>query len=510
MIKHAIQCKSVPEDKKDKLRQIYFETSENATPTTTGLLLPVISEEVNNCLVKAVSFPGLPFRLFDQSDFRRAFELLNHKKLPHSDKVSEYLLPRLSNRSRHVMLDDLKSADDYSITIEFDGWQDLNRHHIKGITAIKSENKVHLLKLIDDSRLSPTVTRICDIVSSTIESFMEPSKMNAVVSDEAGNCRVARSLIVEKEGFRGIFQFRCFAHVLNLVGKQAATNEQLKGILANADSIVRFVNHRQTLRATLEAQEGYTKLVQDVSTRWYTTRKKVTSLLKNKYYIDGVVHELGGAIFENLESVVKDHAFWADLQEVADVYETLCEIIAYSVAFDSSLAVAFEKFIHFGLTLYNQRNKKFRLAMFDALLLHSSRLDHGFLFTCLACSPKCEAKLLTAETLSMFKQKLLAIPRTMTDDRKAIFATIDEFKVYMNTRNKSYDLPREVSSKSLYKGLAKRLSRLHPSSTNTERLFSSLMHIQTDKKSRMTLDTLEDIIRVRMDDLNLKRKPKTI
>lgn len=504
MVKHAIDCLAINEEERIKLRQMHYGTETKGTPRVS----PEISEEVNDCLVKAVAFMGLPLRIFDQSDFRRAFELINYKKLPHSDKVSEYLLPRLSNRCRDLMMKELDAAEEYSITIEFDSWQDINKHHITGVTAITRLNKVYLLKLVDDSIVSPTGVRIAEIITNTVEEFINPSKINSIVSDEASNCRVARNLMVKKEGYRGALHFRCFAHVLNLVGKQAAASASLKKVLEAAESIVKFVNHRQVLRAILESQNGYSKLVSDVSTRWYTTRKKVTSLLKNKFYMDKVMHDHGGSIFEENEDSIRDNGFWSDLQEIADLYDPLCELIAYSEGLESSLSRAFEKFLHFGMRIYNERNKKFRPAAFDAFLIHFSRLDLDLLFTCLACNPSCEGKLLTAEALTLVKQKLIAIARTMTDDAKAIFATVDEFKVFWNTRSKSYDLPKEVSSESQFKIIAQRLSNLHPSSANTERIFSSLKHVQTDKKSRMTLNTLEDIIRVKMDDINKMRESK--
>lgn len=91
-----------------------------------------LNTEVTNCLVKSVAYMGLPIRLFDRYNFRRAFEFLKFEHLPSSEKVSDQLIPLLVNSAKKNMELYLAAAPDHSITIEFDGWKDLNKHHIWG------------------------------------------------------------------------------------------------------------------------------------------------------------------------------------------------------------------------------------------------------------------------------------------------------------------------------------------------------------------------------------------
>lgn len=81
---------------------------------------------------------------------------------------------------------------------------------------------------------------------------------------------------------------------------------------------------------------------------------------------------------------------------------------------------------------------------------------------------------------------------------KESFYTIDEFKIYRTQRGK-YTLPNEVEKRSKFKEVARRLAQLRPSSANTESMSSSLKHVQIDKKSRMSLGTLQEIMRIRTE-----------
>lgn len=98
------------------------------------------------------------------------------------------------------MTDAFASAVNDTITIEFDAWNDLNRHHILGITALTQDCKVYLLALIDDSTIPATGSRITTLVTQTIAGFMPTSKILAIVS--AADCRSARASITSMDDYR--------------------------------------------------------------------------------------------------------------------------------------------------------------------------------------------------------------------------------------------------------------------------------------------------------------------
>lgn len=372
-----------------------------------------------------------------------------------------------------------------------------------GITALTENNNVYLLHLTDDSLNRPTGQRISELVINTMTACkIEPRKINACISDNAGNCRVARKTFISSEDYKTILEYRCFAHVINLIGKAAAKEPQLKPIMDQAEGLVNFVNNRATLRDVLEAQQGYTRLIHDVSTRWYSTRKKILSLRSNKVYFFSVIAHRGETLFENYIGRVEDSSFWAKLDEIADAYEPLNSLIAYSGSSDANLSKAFEIFIRIGLHLSRDISKQFRRELFSSFLMHFSRLDLDLMLTCMANDQSCDMKLLTPMARERVEQKIMAIAQSMGLDRKAIFATLDEFKAY-KTSGGRYSLPKNINSKSKFKDISKRLASLRPSSANTERLFSSLKHVQTDRKSRMSLETLESMMRIKIEDKNM-------
>lgn len=151
----------------------------------------------------------------------------------------------------------------------------------------------------------------------------------------------------------------------------------------------------QILRAQLEATNGYIRLVSDVSTRCYSMRIKIVSLLRNRLILENLITSRGQMIFGECGTLVQDMNFWSNLEEASDTFEPLCELIAYSEAKDAVLSKAFEKLVCWGLQLDNNQENKYRLSMFEAYLTNFTRLDLGLLPSCLVCDGSCSNNHLT-------------------------------------------------------------------------------------------------------------------
>lgn len=190
--------------------------------------------------------------------------------------------------------------------------------------------------------------------------------------------------------------------------------------------------------------------------------------------------------------IVRDLNFWIDLQEISSAYEPICDLIAHSESKDATLSIAFVKFIQVGLVLYASLEEKFRPHISETYLVYFSRLDLDLLCLYFACNLSCNIGLLTEHAKSRIGVKLTNLCASIGSSERESFATLDEFKLFRAQRGK-YAMAAKDEKRSKFKNIASRLAILRPSSANTEGMFSSLKYIQTDRKSRMNIKTLEDL-----------------
>lgn len=70
----------------------------------------------------------------------------------------------------------------------------------------------------------------------------ESSKINAIVSDAASACTKARADFVKQDKYKHIIQQRCFAHSLNLIGKDVSEHPECQDILKKVSQVVAAIN----------------------------------------------------------------------------------------------------------------------------------------------------------------------------------------------------------------------------------------------------------------------------
>lgn len=189
----------------------------------------------------------------------------------------------------------------------------------------------------------------------------------------------------------------------------------------------------------------------------------------------------------------------------------LCQLIAYSEAKDAVLSKAFEKLIIWGLSPNNNLDKKCRLPLFEAYLTHFTRLDLDLLASCLVCDTSCSNNRSTTTALQKVERRIVDICHKMLNgdrnDKKILYDTLDEFKLFLE-KGDHYRKTKDVIGRSIFQQISSRLALLRPSSANTERLFSGLKHIQTDRKAKMLLETLEDLMRIKVEETSNQQKVK--
>lgn len=146
----------------------------------------------------------------------------------------------------------------YSVTLEFDGWDcTASKTSLVAFTAVNQKGSSMLIDLIDvaSERKDPNLLAVKSIAA--INSCSIPLNIiNAIVTDEAPNHKLARSIII-KETSRHIIEYRCMAHVRNLMIGQLSKYELIQPSLSNLATFVRvLLSNKPTLAEGVDRQKA--------------------------------------------------------------------------------------------------------------------------------------------------------------------------------------------------------------------------------------------------------------
>lgn len=69
-------------------------------------------------------------------------------------------------------------------------------------------------------------------------------KLNAIMSDSASSCKKARSRLVSQENndFMHLLQYRCQAHLFNLIGAKMMAEQDVEEMFTGANKLVGFIS----------------------------------------------------------------------------------------------------------------------------------------------------------------------------------------------------------------------------------------------------------------------------
>lgn len=181
-------------------------------------LLPTYTFDV--ALTDLVAVQMLPLSLVDSFHFVSFCQALNPLyKPPSRRKLTNVLIPFQANRANEFALKKMRDSPSQTLTVEMDGWSTVDQKGLIGITLTNRNGNSMLLDLIDvsDERLTAEF-----IARTTIESLrsskIDPQCFNVVLSDEAAAYKLARTIVCQNVNLRHMINYRCMAHVFNLVG----------------------------------------------------------------------------------------------------------------------------------------------------------------------------------------------------------------------------------------------------------------------------------------------------
>ncbi|GBC13351.2 ribonuclease H-like domain-containing protein [Rhizophagus irregularis DAOM 181602=DAOM 197198] len=172
-------------------------------------------EAIDQCLLKAFVCCSTPFAVVENPFFVDLIRKLQPGyKLPSREKLAGIMFSHAVVRIEDQVNSILGKA--MNLTLGLDGWTNPSGHSIYNFIIMTHDRRKFLYRLQDFSIIKHTAQNLASEIEDVLQKI-GPDKFAAVITDNAANCALARSIISEKYPF--IVNTRCIAHCVNLITK---------------------------------------------------------------------------------------------------------------------------------------------------------------------------------------------------------------------------------------------------------------------------------------------------
>lgn len=504
-MEHAYSCLDANEEFIQQLKDEEADFKERSQVRNQGGVTKSDKMRRDRAVTELIAVHSLPISIVGSEEFRRCFQTRGVTYVPPGRKrLSRNLIPGMAKKLAEEGFKRLLGESNYSLQLEFDGWSSPGTVALLGIIISSSNGLSFLVDLIDISAERHTARYIADLVLDAVDRLGLPrNRYNNVVTDEASSYRLARELIVRAFSDSHLIEYRCLAHVYNLIGATFSKSPIVKPILSRLAKLIGFLRNKR-VAAALE-NLGANKVVLSVPTRWYSTSLSINSILTIKTSLlalprnDDLAYETWGPILD-------DEEFWIDMVSLKRYFDRLSKAIGRAEAHQSKLSNAFADILDFArfVIIESTNDRKYRDLMIESLMIHIGKIDLPLLLAAYALDPHKKLLHLTQQASTVGKRFMLATIFDMggsDDDGRQLSR---EYSSYKRIIAGSFGDVGDVedwwtdSSFGVLKKVAIRLWRCQASSANTERLFSSLGQLMTPLRNRLSLKVITDLLAIKI------------
>lgn len=306
------------------------------------------------------------------------------------------------------------------------------------------------------------------------------------------------------------------AHWHNLVGDTISKHESISPILKKLMDLVLLINRTKPLWCKLR-DVGARKPVQVVPTRWYTTSASINSILKlkddlNKVPDDDIYR------YRLWRPIISDEKFWADLEQLKIYFDFLSGCIARSEASNSLLSDSFRSCLELGKLIFRDLNAtggRFINIAASAYVKHFNKLNLPVLLTAYSLDPNQKLAYLTRKSLLEVKSQIFYMLLNMGYEKsiaRNVKAEFDRFRDKLRSLSYIEDIYGWWDQANLpaIRIIGMRCAACHGSSANTERIFSSLRRILGSSRSRLQVQTINELMAIRINKASQQSIKKRI
>lgn len=395
---------------------------------------------------------------------------------------------------------------DWSLSVEFDHWQDANKRSLLGVVVSYGDNgSKYLLDIVDVSTEGHGSNVTVDRIKTSLECI-NPSSINSFISDSASACKAAREQLVISQPFQHVIQHRCLAHLINLVGKHISKDSCMAASIRSASKLAGIVANNSRIVARIrEAQNS--RVVPPCSARWYSQVDMIQSLIDAKTVI---LEEMEN--YRDQDSVISEDV-WCTISRALQVLRPFAGCIGLIERSSTSLGEAMKAILDEGKRLFSSDwSDPFNLSAITAYLTYicPNKLNNdefGLLLAAYATDNRHKMDYLTEDAMDLILNILIKIAKQGGDKMSFIQKyLLPEFEE-MALRQGVFALHTTQTASSWWcnkrdsgglRPVALRLAKLKASSANIERCFSSLKYIQGTNRLNLLLKTFCDLGRVKI------------
>ena len=418
----------------------------------------------------------------------------------------------------------INSLEDFTVTIEFDAWTSTTGQSILAVVLTRLGGESWLLDLVYIFGEAHTADFFSSTAIATMHSAdIDLKKINSIISDEASNCKLARRLITQELEFSHVIEYRCMAHVFNLVGGSITKHPSVKNYLDQVIKLIGIIT-RQKLLAKAIFDEGGGRVVRPVPTRWYSTCAAINSVMRIKPVL-GSLTDRPECSPELWLPILRDERLWLALNNLKTYFDGLSKIIVASECYDSSLGKSFRSFLDFGYSLFHDlpQSKPFLNVAKSAFVYHFFRTDIDLLLAAYIVDPNNRVRWLTDAAITRGMKMLARIIVESSDqfdrssgesdgnsargddDDDGPFLEIfeSEFMRYLSKATRRTEViedPLNFWKRNreflVLKQAGVRLSCCQSSSANTERFFSALGRICSPTRNRLSVHSMANMLAI--------------
>lgn len=512
-VNHIIKgCKDVLDTAK-----LRFARNMNATGYNVYIGDQVTKDVIDGLIVDFIAANLLPIRLTESYHLKELVAMIDRNyPLPKHTRLNSMIQAK-SKKIRSDKIIQANGAGSCSLTVELDGWTSNASMQIMAVVLTTHCGEPFLLDLINISDMRHTGTNVAERVRSSIASSgISPVKFNCIVTDQGPDFRAARAELVTQLGPNVLIQYRCMAHVFNLIIGTMSKSNRLIDTLKNLISFIDAIDRRSFLKDHL-AKLGAKRICRLITVRWYSSAEAIHSVLPLRDLLMNHTPHTEEYGYNRWGNVARDDGFWLNLRDVIPFYDRISGMIGLAERSDSLLSDSFRTFLEYMKFIEESRESRFSSLAMEAALVHFSKLDLDLLVAAYALNPNHKLQWLTAHAIERVRSYICSViiwSKVRVEADKVKGDISGYFDLIQSQLDSDTDFITDLyiwwdeSSFETLRVVGRRLAACHASSANTERIFSGLNHIVRPTRNRLRIESIYSLMTVRMQALAEQDKEK--